>query len=115
MATTGAAARVIATRQRHWQAIGVFAVVLTLWAAFGALLVVAPGQLDDLWHATRGLWLPIQALAWLVFLPWVLALWIWQASWPLALRLVLVSGLGIATIVIFYPRREDARVPRVEG
>lgn len=45
----------------------------------------------------RGLPWPIQALAWLLFLP-VVGLWIWEAL----LRLV-VGGVGVWNVWMFFP------------
>jgi hypothetical protein len=45
-------------------------------------------------------------LAWLLLFPLVLALWIWQASWPFILRLPLVAGLAVVSIYLFLPGRQ---------
>jgi hypothetical protein len=82
-----------------------FAVLTLLWLAFGAALVFNPGILDTVWHTFRGLPLLIQVVVGLLLLPLVLGLWIWESSWPLWLRLLLVVGLGVATVMAFLPRR----------
>ncbi len=81
-----------------------FVVFLALWIAFGAGLVLSQGSLDAAWEWIRGLPLIVQAVAWLLFLPVVAALWIWETSWPLVLRLVLVVGLAGWSLVMFLPR-----------
>ena len=73
------------------------------WVAFGAALVISQGSLDAAWAWIRGLPLIVQGLAWLVFLPVVAALWIWETSWPLGVRLVLVGGLAAWSMFIFVP------------
>jgi hypothetical protein len=91
--------------ERLLQPYVVFPIVVLLWLAFGAALVLDPGALDSLWHAIRGLWLPLQAAVWLLALPWVIGLWIWQSAWAPWLRLLLVAGLAAATVYAFYPHR----------
>jgi hypothetical protein len=78
-----------------------------LWLTFGALLVANPDRLDSYWHTLRSVWLPRQALVWLLCLPWALALWVWQLAWPVAFRLLVIIGLGVATIFAFFPRQEQ--------
>jgi hypothetical protein len=83
-----------------------FAAVVILWLTFGVALAAMPAALDSLWAAIRGLWSPLQTLVWLLFLPWILGLWAWQAAWPVALRLLLIAGLAVATAGAFVPRRQ---------
>jgi hypothetical protein len=75
-----------------------------LWVAFGAALVFSQGSLDDAWAALRGLPLLVQGVVALLFLPVVAGLWVWETSWPLIVRLVLVLGLGGWNILVFLPR-----------
>lgn len=73
------------------------------WAVFAYLLLVAPGGLTAAWEWVRSLPLLIQLVMWLLLLPWMLALWISQTSWVLALRVILVAGLALATFWISIP------------
>jgi hypothetical protein len=82
-----------------------FAAVTVLWLAYGAMLVAAPDTLGDLWRAVGDLWLPLKAVIWVLFLPWMIGLWVWQSSWPLAVRLTLDICLGVTTVIAFFPRR----------
>jgi hypothetical protein len=84
--------------------IGVYAVVVSLWLAFGAALLVSSGSLADLWERYRDWPLVIQGVVALLLLPWVVATWIWQTDWPLALRLILAAGLAWVTLYAFFPR-----------
>lgn len=81
-----------------------FAVLTLLWLAFFAALLFNRELLDTMWQSFRSWPLVIQIVVGLVVLPVTLALWIWQTSWPLWLRLILVVGLGLVTIYIFFPR-----------
>lgn len=81
----------------------VWAVFAVLWAAFAAALVFGPGTLDGIWRQVRALPLPAQAVVWLLLLPVMIGLWIWETSWPVALRLVLVVALGAWTVWFLLP------------
>jgi hypothetical protein len=81
-----------------------FLMLAGLWLAFGWALVASQGSLDGAWAWSRGLPLIAQGVAWLLFLPVMLALWIWQTAWPLELRAVLIAGLAGGSLLIFLPR-----------
>jgi hypothetical protein len=83
-----------------------FPLLVVLWLAFGVAAVRNPTSPDNLWRLFRRLPLLIQLLAWLLLFPLILALWIWQASWPFVLRLPLVAGLAVVTIYLFLPGRQ---------
>jgi hypothetical protein len=83
---------------------GSFAILAILWLGFGGALLFNQALLDTIWQTFRGLPLAIQVILGLLLLPLVLGLWIWQAPWPLWIRLVLVVGLGWATIYTFFPK-----------
>jgi hypothetical protein len=81
-----------------------FTVLTLLWLAFGAALVFNRELLDKAWRLFRSWPLVIQLVVGLLILPVVLGLWIWQTSWPVWLRLVLVAGLAWTTVYTFFPR-----------
>jgi hypothetical protein len=85
--------------------IGAFAILTILWLGFAAALIFNQALLDSAWQMLRGLPFIVQAVVWLLVLPVAAGLWIWETSWPLWLRLVLVIGLGWVTIYTFFPRR----------
>jgi hypothetical protein len=82
----------------------VFLVFLVLWGAFGAGLVLNQGGLDAAWEWIGNLPLLLQGIAWLLFLPVVGALWVWESTWPVVFRLILVVGLAGWSLMIFLPR-----------
>jgi hypothetical protein len=86
--------------------IAAFTILTLLWIAFGVALIFNPALLDTAWQGFRSLPLLGQIILGLLFLPVVLGLWIWESSWPLALRLILVIGLAFATEYAFFPRRQ---------
>jgi hypothetical protein len=79
------------------------AFILAGWAVFLYLLLAAPGGLPAAWDWVRSLPLLLQLVMWLLFLPWMAALWISQTSWPLVLRVLLIAGLALATLWISIP------------
>ena len=84
---------------------GAFAILGILWLGFAAALIFNQAMLDTAWQMLRGLPFIVQAVVWLLLLPVAAGLWIWETSWPLWLRLVLVIGLGWVTIYTFFPRK----------
>jgi hypothetical protein len=84
---------------------GSFAILSILWLAFGAALLFNPAVLDGIWQSFRAFPMIAQLGIGLLLLPVVTGLWIWQTPWPLWLRLILVVGLGIATIYTFFPKQ----------
>lgn len=82
-----------------------FIVMVGLWGAFIALAFVSPETLNDAWLWTRGLAWPLQVLVWIVFLPWMIGLWVWQADWSFAARLAVVVVLAVGWSAASFPRR----------
>ena len=78
-------------------------IFIGLWAAFGFALVRDRARLDDAWQRIRRLPLPVQAIAWLLFMPVLVGLVIWRARWPLAGRLVTIGGIAAWSLLIFIP------------
>lgn len=92
----------------HGVLFGVFAV---LWVAFGAALIWSHGSLDQAWETVRGLPLIVQIGAWLLFLPVMAGLWIWETTWPLIVRVVLIVGIAGWNLLVFLPRALQAARP----
>jgi hypothetical protein len=81
-----------------------FVVFALLWIVFGAALVWSQGSIDAAWQAIRELPWILQAAVWLIFLPVMIGMWVWQTTWPLAVRLMLIIGIGGWNLMIFLPR-----------
>ena len=62
-------------------------------------------RLVSAWQAFAGWPLILQIAAWLLALPLVLGLWIWQMAWAVWLRVILVLGLAWVTVYLFFPRK----------
>jgi len=82
----------------------VFILFTLLWLAFIAALIFRREILKNTWQRIRSLHLLVQLILWLLFLPVMLGLWIWQTSWPLWLRLILVVSLAWWNVFVFFPR-----------
>jgi hypothetical protein len=81
-----------------------FLVFAAIWVAFGAGLVLSQGSIGQVWETIRGLPLIVQLVAWLLFLPVMVGLWIWETTWPLVVRLVLVLSIAGWNLLVFLPR-----------
>jgi hypothetical protein len=87
---------------------GVFALI---WIAFGAGLLLSQGSVDEVWATIRGLPLIVQAVVWLLFLPVMIGLWIWETTWPFIVRVVLIVGIAGWNLLVFLPRALQAAKP----
>ena len=85
----------------HGVLFGIFAL---LWIGFGAALIWSQGSLDQAWATIRGLPLIIQGVVWLLLLPIVGGLWVWETTWPLVVRLVVVAGLAFWNLLVLMPK-----------
>lgn len=81
-----------------------FGVAIVMWLSIAAALVLNPGALRDLWQSFRGMPLVAQGVGWVLLLPWMAAVWLWQVAWPAWLRLTLIVGLAWINLVMFFPR-----------
>jgi hypothetical protein len=81
-----------------------FVLFAVIWVGFGLALIWSQGSLDAAWQSIRSLPLIVQGIAWLLFLPVMLGLWIWETTWPLVLRLLLVVGIAGWNLLVFLPR-----------
>jgi len=84
-----------------------FALFAIIWIAFGVGLIWSQGSIDQAWHAIRSLPLVVQGLVWLLFLPVTFGLWVWETTWPLLVRLVLVIGVAGWNLFVFLPSRSN--------
>jgi len=88
-----------------------FAIFAVAWVAFGAALIWSQGSLDAAWAWVRSLPLMVQGVVWLLFLPVMFGLWVWETTWPLVLRLVLIVGVAGWNLIVFLPRALQAVRP----
>lgn len=81
-----------------------FVVVAILWVAFGAVLFASASSLDELWTWTRDQPILLQGVMWVLLLPWMAALAIWESTWLLWAKLVLITGIAWASLYMFFPK-----------
>ena len=82
-----------------------FSILSLLWLGFLVVLFANQQLLVSAWQAFAGWPLILQIVAWLLVLPLVLGLWIWQMAWTLWLRVLLLLGLAWVTVYLFFPRK----------
>lgn len=85
-----------------------FAVFALLWLAFAVAIIGNPGSLDSAWEWITGLPLIVQGIAWLLFLPFMVGLWVWESGWPMVARLLVDVSLAGWTLLMFLPRRPQS-------
>ncbi|MFC2030574.1 hypothetical protein ACFLWA_07600 [Chloroflexota bacterium] len=81
--------------------IGAYAIVILaiLWGGFAITLVVNREWLDLLWNWVRALPTVAEIIVWVLFLPIMTGLWIWQSSWPALVRLLAFAGIVVWTLL----------------
>lgn len=83
--------------------ISVFVLSVVVTGAFCYYLVTEPTRLTEVWEWTRSLNIFVQGVIWLLFLPWMFALWMWTMPWAMPLRLLLVAGTLVFTAWLLFP------------
>ena len=81
-----------------------FVIFALIWIAFAAGVIWSQGSVDQAWQSIRDLPLIVQIVVWVLFLPIMVGLWVWETSWPLIVRLVIVIGLAGWNLLMFLPR-----------
>jgi hypothetical protein len=86
-----------------------FTILAALWLAFAVALVASRSSLDATWRGVAALPLPIRGFVWLLTLPVMVGLGVWEGawrtrSWPVIVRVLVVAGLALATLNAFFPR-----------
>lgn len=77
-------------------AIVIFAI---LWVGFVMALIVNREWLGMLWDAVRALPSLVEIIVWVLFLPIMAGLGIWESSWPAFARLVAFTGIIAWTLL----------------
>ena len=70
-----------------------------LWVGFASALVVNREWLDLLWNWVRALPSVVEIIVWVLFLPIMAGLWIWESSWPALVRLLALAGIVVWTLL----------------
>jgi hypothetical protein len=88
--------KVTAPRVLSTYAILIFAM---LWVGFAVALVTNPQWLDLLWDWVRALPAVAEIIVWVLLLPIMVGLWIWESSWPAVVRLLAFAGIVVWTLL----------------
>jgi ABC-type amino acid transport system permease subunit len=88
-----------------------FAIFAVIWVAIGVGIVWSQGSVDGAWASIRDLPLIVQLVAWLLFLPVMAGLWVWETTWPLVVRLVVLVGIAGWNLLVLLPRAAQAPAP----
>lgn len=70
-----------------------------LWVGFAIALVVNRDWLDLLWNWVQALPSVAETIGWVLFLPIMTGLWIWESSWPAFVRLLAFAGIVVWTLL----------------
>lgn len=74
-------------------------VFVVLWAGFAVALLVGREWLDVIWVCALALPPLPRILVWVLFLPIMCGLWVWQSTWPALLRLLGFAGIAAWTLL----------------
>ena len=82
-----------------------FILMVGLWGAFIALAFASPETLNEVWRWAGDLWWPLQIVVWVLFLPWMIGLWVWQTDWSFGMRTAIVALLAVGWSAASFPRK----------
>ena len=82
-----------------------FILMVGLWGAFIALAFASPETLNEVWRWAGDLWWPLQIVVWVLFLPWMIGLWVWQTDWSFGMRMAIVAVLAVGWSAASFPRK----------
>ena len=77
-------------------------IFLVLWVGFVIALVVNREWLDEIWSWAQSLPAIPRIIVWVLFLPIMVGLWIWESSWPTLGLLAGFAGLVLWTLLAVY-------------
>ena len=74
-------------------------IFLVLWVGFAIALIVNREWLDSLWNWVRGLPFGVEIIVWVLFLPIMAGLGVWESSWPTLVSLLAFTGIVVWTLL----------------
>ena len=77
-------------------------IFVVLWVGFIIALVVNREWLDEIWSWAQALPSVPKIIVWVLLLPIMAGLWIWESSWPTLGRLVGFTGIAAWTLLAVY-------------
>jgi hypothetical protein len=80
------------------------AVFVVLWVGVGLALVLSPATIDSLWVTIGASGLIVQVVLWVLFLPVMAGLWVWESSgWAEVIRITLIVAIAAWNLLVFKP------------
>lgn len=73
-----------------------------LWVGFFIALAMNREWLDVLWNWAQALPLVPRIIVWVLFLPIMVGLWIWESSWPAPGRVAGLTSIVAWTLLAVY-------------
>lgn len=70
-----------------------------LWVGFAIALIANREWLDLLWDWVRALPSVAEIIVWVLFLPIMAGLWIWESSWSAFISLLAFAGIVVWTLL----------------
>ena len=91
--------------------LGTYAIVIfaMLWVGFAIALAMNREWLDLVWNWVRALPSVAEVIVWVLFLPIMVGLWIWESSWPALVRLLAFAGIVVWTLLAVSSFRRAVR------
>jgi hypothetical protein len=74
-------------------------IFLVLWVGFAIALIVNREWLDLIWNWVRALPSVVEIIVWLLFLPIIAGLGVWESSWPTLVSLLAFAGIVAWTLL----------------
>jgi hypothetical protein len=74
-------------------------IFVALWTVFVSALVVNPAWLDVFWDWVQALPFIVKIIVWILFLPIMVTLWIWESDWTTLARLLGFGGIVAWTLL----------------
>jgi hypothetical protein len=75
---------------------------MVLWVGFVIALVVNREWLDEIWVWVQAMPSAPKIIVWVLFLPIMVGLWIWESSWPTLGRLMGFTAIVAWTLLAVY-------------
>ena len=89
----------------RWLAVGLWSLFTAIWVALAIVLIVSPDAVEELWNWIGEQSTALQIGIWVAFLPVMVAIAVWETSWPLWIRLAVLALCVFWTSYGFSPRR----------
>ena len=84
--------------------LGTYGIVIfaMLWVGFAIALVGNREWLDLLWNGVRGMPTVVEIIIWVLFLPIMVGIWIWESSGSALVHLLGLAGIVVWTTLAVY-------------